>query len=132
MTRRSRFLAAALLALMLPVQGWAAACAQICAQTQHLSGDGAVDHAAMGHAGHEAQDEASLAQDAGGAGGSHCGSSELGAGKCCQAHTFLVDATVLEIIGSHEHFAPVPSVARWVSFIPGRPHHPPIPASVIA
>ena len=131
MTRRSRWFAATLLALMLPVQGWAAACAQICAQAQQSRGDMAAEHAAMGHASHEEHD-ASLAQDADGAGLSHCGSSALGAGKCCQAHTFLIDVTVLEVAGIHEHFAPESGVARWVSFIPDSPYHPPISVSVIA
>ena len=114
-----------LLALMLPVQGWAAACAQICAQAQQSRGDMAAEHAAMGH-------DESIAQDTDGADLSHCGSSALGAGKCCQAHTFLIDVTVLVISGIHEHFTPDAGVARWVSFIPESPCHPPIPASVIA
>ena len=132
MNRRSRFFAAALLALMLPVQGWAAACAQICAQGQQRHENAPVDHAAMGHAEHGAHHDASLEQDADDSGDSHCGSGVLGAGKCCQAHTFLVDVTVHAIAGIPEHFTPDPGVARWISFIPEQPDHPPIRASVIA
>lgn len=132
MTRRSRWLAATLLALMLPVQGWAAACAQICAQAQQSRGDMAAEHAAMAHAGHGTEHNASLAQDVDGSDLSHCGSSALGAGKCCQAHTFLIDVTVLVVTATPEHFMPDAGVARWVSFIPDSPYHPPIPDSVIA
>ena len=112
MTRTRRLFATFLLALLLPVQGWAAACAQICAlanQAERAEMMAALD----GETGsHEASD--------------HCANSETGAGKCCNAHVFLINVAVPAIEGcaAHEQFDA--AVAHWVSFISETPYHPPI------
>jgi hypothetical protein len=114
MTRRFRWFAAVLLALLLPAQGWAAACAQICAQAR------------------SSHHEAAMQSDADAATRHHCESNTQGAGKCCQAHVFLVMASVPEFTGAHEHLTPDAAAAPWVNFIPDSPHHPPIASPVIA
>ena len=117
---RFRFAAVLLLALMLPIQGWAAACAQICARVQHQHAGKAI---AANHAGHH--------DPSGGdqTGGDHCTKSDLGAGKCCQAHVFLVQPQLLAAISapvlSHDSF-----IARWTNFIAVEPNPPPITAPI--
>jgi len=106
MTRAWRVCAYLLLALLLPLQGLAGACAQICAvanaapQEMPASADGA---------GHE-----------------DCDKSDIGTGKCCQGHVYLAvqlasfDAAVTPALDR-------PALAqRWVSFIPEEPSPPPI------
>ena len=113
MSRFVRLTAALVLALLLPVQALAAVCAQICAQTQQER-HAQVPAPAQEHA----QDSADR----------HCTETDtgMGAGKCCHAHTFLVDI-------SSSTVAPAPAtpvrtsfVARWASFIPEEPSPPPI------
>jgi hypothetical protein len=124
MRRSVRILAALLLAILLPVQGWAAACAQICARMNEER------HAAMMMADHAGQHEDAM-QD-GIAPHENCGKSELGAGKCCQAHVFIVLMTPsfdpFPLASEH----PAATIARWTSFIPEEPSPPPIVSSSVA
>jgi len=106
-----RSTAAFLLILLLPLQGVAAACAQICAyhhaQAQPQSDDVDSD-------------------------GDHCGKSDIGAGKCCQAHTFIAVPTLVfdpVLMPSPE---PDRVVTRWTNFVPEEPNPPPIGAAPIA
>jgi hypothetical protein len=117
-----RFLAAALLAVLIPVQGYAAACAQICAVTASVAAAGeAVEH---DHCAGQAPERAPGHGDG--------EASTLGAGKCCQAHVFTVD--LRSPSGSLERAAPPQTafVARWTSFIADKPSPPPIAAVTIA
>jgi len=105
-----RVAAALIIALLLPVQGFAAACAQICARTQQAA------HAAM---------LASAGDNEAGA-ADHCGKTDTGAGKCCKAHAFMIDlpsAAAAATSVFHEHAC---FVARWTNFIPEAPSPPPI------
>jgi len=104
MRRRSmRLLAAALLALILPVQGLAAACAQICASVQD---------AQMAAAHEETGD------------GKHCDNS-IGAGKCCKAHTFMIAVTEPASTAVPASLDAVTRETAWASFIPEVPDRPP-------
>lgn len=119
MTRTSRLAAALMLAVMLPLQGWAAACAQICAlaQQHHVAGH---DHSQAGiDTGDEPESD-------------HCAKSHIGAGKCCQAHTFFVQLPEVLVVVSIPSFERNPFVSRWASFIPEEPNPPPIAAAPIA
>lgn len=111
-----RLFAAFLLAILLPVQGWAAACAQICARVAEER------HAAMMEA--MAHDESPA--DDGSAMHDHCGKSELGAGKCCQAHVFVAELPVFATAMPVASFMRACYVARWTNFIPEEPSPPPI------
>ena len=114
MRRSARIVAALLLAFLLPLQGWAAACAQICA----LAGEGR--HAAMLEAmAHAPSDDEAAMQD-------HCGKSELGAGKCCQAHVFVAQLPAFCAAIPEASFERAHYVARWTNFIPEEPSPPPI------
>jgi hypothetical protein len=107
----SRSTAALLLILLLPLQGVAAACAQICAY-------------------HHAQAQSQSDEDDSDT--DHCGKSDIGAGKCCQAHTFIaVPALSFDpvLVSSPE---PDRRVMRWTNFIPEEPNPPPIGAAPIA
>ena len=122
---RLRLAAAFLLAVMLPIQAWAAACAQICAIAQHEHEEaiaGQADHGTHPGAGADLESPVS----------NHCHDSEMGAGKCCQFHAFMVDlpvaATVVSVPPFERHFF----VARWTSYIPEEPSPPPIASSLIA
>lgn len=121
MTRSFRILAAVLLALLLPVQGWAAACAQICARV------GEERRAAMMAAAQ--QNESSEEEDAM---HDHCGKSEMGAGKCCQSHVFVVQLPLLRMASAAPSFERTLFVARWTNFIPEQPSPPPIPSGKVA
>jgi hypothetical protein len=114
-----RLFAATLLALMLPVQGFAAACAQICAAVEQQR------HAQM---------MATMADGAEGEqGAGHCGeSSTQGAGKCCKAHSFLIDLPIVAIDALPSFQEATCFVAHWTSFFPEEPSPPPIPAVSIA
>jgi hypothetical protein len=113
-----RFFAALLLAFMLPVQGWAAACAQICA----IGSD--ERHAVMMVVAHADGDQDGAPDH------DHCDKSDMGAGKCCQAHTFMVELPIAVALGPIPSFEPHSFVARWTNFIPEEPSPPPIaPAS---
>ena len=108
MKRATRIVAILLLGFLLPLQGFAAACAQICAARQAT----AAHEAAM-------QDEGASAPD-------HCGKSDMGVGKCCKAHAFMIDVAVPHVEGTppfHVHAAPA---ARWTSYFPEEPSPPPI------
>jgi hypothetical protein len=118
MTAMLRFVAALLVALLVPLQGYAAACAQICAA------------AGNGHGGTQAP-VAAAHEGEGHCHGEPAGTTEepgapgLG-GKCCQAHVFTVDFSAA-ISGSAPPLVVEPAfVARWTSFIPDEPSPPPI------
>ncbi|MGH7186758.1 MAG: hypothetical protein ACREIB_10850 [Pseudomonadota bacterium] len=115
-----RMLAALLLAMLLPIQGFAAACAQICAMVQADRHIAAMALAAQGVSEGESAD------------GSHCGDSEMGAGKCCQAHAFMIDVQVPVIKAVEPFHERAFFIARWTNFIPEEPSPPPIPAASIA
>src|SRR5881394_1958459 len=87
-----RIAAALLLVLMLPVQGWAAACAQICARVDAVHRAAVMMQAPDRHA----QRDAAPAGDA--PNHEHCGDSEMGAGKCCQGHTFVIQLSVNPVV----------------------------------
>ena len=57
---------------------------------------------------------------------SHCGESDLGAGECCKAHTFLIDLVVAAIAPTPALLEHTSFVARWTNFIPEEPSPPPI------
>ena len=115
-----------LLALMLPIQGWAAACAQICALAN--AGAGAAHEAVV----NDGRAAAGAPESAPEHDIDHCGKSELGAGKCCQAHAFVVRSAEVFAGVSIPSFERVPLVARWTSFVPEEPNPPPIGAAPIA
>jgi hypothetical protein len=113
----ARLAAAMLLVLLLPVQGYAAACAQICALAEGGRQATVVD--ATSAAAHESADPAG-----------HCHDSEPqshpGSGKCCSAHTFLVELAQPIPPAAPEALAHDAFVARWTNFIPEEPSPPPI------
>lgn len=107
MKRPYRVVALLLLAFLLPLQGFAAACAQICAAA---------------HVEQSMSDEAAATD--------HCAKTETGAGKCCKAHAFMIDVAVPHVDGVepyHPHASPAP---RWTSFIPEEPSPPPISSAL--
>ena len=116
MSRSARILAALLLAVLLPVQGWAAACAQICARVAEERHAAMME--AMAHVESPSDEEAAMHE--------HCGKSELGAGKCCQAHVFVAELPVFATAIRVASFERTHYVALWTSFIPEEPSHPPI------
>ena len=122
-----RVVAVFLLALLLPVQGWAAACAQICARVNQAHQAAMMSDVAEHHVHHDV-----ATPDEGFAGHEHCGDSEIGAGKCCQSHTFVVTISIELVVASIPSFERHFFVARWTSFIPEEPSPPPIAASVLA
>jgi hypothetical protein len=119
MTRISRLAATLVLAVMLPLQGWAAACVQICAlvQQHHVEGH---EHSDSGVDVDERQDS------------DHCTKSAIGAGKCCQAHMFFVQLPEVSVAVSIPSFERNPFIPRWTSFIPEEPNPPPIATAPIA
>ena len=100
--RFTRLLAAAVLALILPIQGWAAACAQICASV----------HEAQMAAMHEAGDDTPC-------------DSTMGAGKCCKAHTFMIAVGEIVATSAPPSLDVISPEIAWASFIPAVPDHPP-------
>jgi hypothetical protein len=106
MNRRARWLAAFLFALMLPVQGLAAACAQIClkGQVAHLMQASAVHDGGQVHDCHDP-----AAPEEG---------TPPGEGKCCHAHTFMMEPPAIVTDVSVPDVQPVHFVARWTSYIP--------------
>jgi hypothetical protein len=99
-------LAYLLLALLLPLQGLAGACAQICAVAN------AVPHempASMDATGHE-----------------DCEKSDIGTGKCCQGHVYLAVPLATPAVGEAPARERATLAPRWVSFIPEEPSPPPI------
>jgi len=121
-----RILASVLVAILLPVQGYAAACAQICAAAGKSAGESRVA-ASDAEAAHCHGDGAAEP-----AGGHEHGSAPHSDGKCCQAHVFAVDSPAV-LAGSPEAgLAPTPLVARWTSFILDPPSPPPIGLRPIA
>ena len=110
MNPAARVIAALLLAVLLPVQGLAAACAQLClkAQAQH----------AMAATGAEA------VHDCRGSGSGDEGPAPAD-GKCCHGHTFNEPPSVAAAV-SASSFEPPGFVARWTSPIPEEPSPPPI------
>ena len=124
MASMARFIAAVMLAVLLPVQGYAAACAQICAAT----------NAGLAHAGASAEDDGHCAEHAPKPESKHGDgeASTLGAGKCCQAHVFVLEQPAAAPILDRMPPAPATFVARWTSYIPDEPSPPPIPGSASA
>ncbi len=121
-----RTVAVFLVALLLPLQGAAAACAQICARVA-MTQDAAVPNLAN-DAMHQGHETAPGHREAPASGHDHCGQSELGAGKCCQAHVFAVDLPGAAAPAAVRSFERGHFVARWASFIPEEPSPPPIAA----
>lgn len=112
MTPLLRLIAALVLTLILPVQGFAAASAQIFAVMQQA---------------HHAEMMAAAAEEDGpGVVAGHCDKSDMGAGKCCNAHTFLVDLAVPVVATAPAFPGHTSFVARWTNFIPEEPSPPPI------
>jgi hypothetical protein len=115
-----RSVAALLVAVLLPLQGYAAACAQICAASGNAHG--AVADEVGGEAdGHCHESPATAHHDEGGA-------PETGVAKCCQAHVFAIDRAVATAGPGLSHPIQASFVARWSSFIADEPSPPPIPA----
>ena|SRR5687767_10124018 len=117
MQRSTRWLAAFLLMLLLPIQGLAAACAQVCMKAQAAAlmaapsqGDGEPAHDCHGSANHDGQGVPGVP----------------GEGKCCHAHTVMAppQVAVIDVPPPVPH--PPHFVARWTSFIPEEPSPPPI------
>ena len=107
---RIRAFAVMLVVLLVPVQGLAAACAQLCVKAQAARHLVAVDVAAAhGHA-----DCSDPADPAG------------GEGKCCHAHTFMMEPPLPPSIVDVPSFQPLRFIADWTSFIPEEPSPPPI------
>jgi hypothetical protein len=115
-----RYVAALLVAVLLPLQGYAAACAQICAATGNAHG--AIAEERGGEAdGHCHESPAPAHHDEGGA-------PDSGVAKCCQAHVFAIDRVVATAGPDQSHPVQAPYVARWSSFIADEPSPPPIAA----
>jgi len=120
-----RFVAALMLAFMVPVQAGAAACAQVCAHALLQShGESAVGEE---HADH------SYASTSDGPGddlmhGHHCDKSDP-AGKCCQGHTVMTQRSAPPSMVSIPAFERSFFVERWTSFVPEEPSPPPILSS---
>jgi hypothetical protein len=110
MKRLARRLAPFLLALLLPVQGLAAACAQICLEA---------------HAQAMAQAASDAGEDCHGSAGGEAGSPTAD-GKCCHGHTFMMQPPVDAFTGALPAIPPLAFVTRWTSFIPEEPSPPPI------
>jgi hypothetical protein len=105
-----------LLAILLPLQGWAAACAQICARVAEERLAAMME--ATAHVETPSDDESAMHD--------HCGKSELGAGKCCQAHVFVAELPAFLTAIPEVSFVRAYYVARWTNFIPEEPSPPPI------
>ena len=119
-----RFVAAAMLAVLLPVQGYAAACAQICAATMGSSpAHQATGGGDEGHCAEHGPQPTSPHGD---------GEDHPGTGECCQSHVFTVDQPASASRLERETPARATVVARWRSFIPDEPSPPPIAAPTTA
>ena len=120
-----RHLAAVLVALLIPIQGYAAACAQICAANgrSHVGMSREVQNA--GDHCHEAPAEAPKAPDAP-QGPEEGDVPGPGLAKCCQAHVFAFDRAAGA--AAPDAYRPAPScfVVRYSSFIADEPSPPPI------
>lgn len=109
-----RFVAALWLALILPVQGMAAASAEISLEAQATVHDAVMADADESDGHHHCDD-----------------STGPGDGKCCNGHTFMTEAPgalAAVFLPSFEHRL---YVARWTNFIPEEPSPPPIVSSAI-
>ena len=124
----TRTAAVLLLGLMLPLQGWAAACAQICALASASRDAVMIQNAALHHADAPQQAPGSAPEDS----SDHCGKSEMGAGKCCQAHIYLTQPCSTSPSVSIPSFERHQLLPRWTSFISEEPTPPPIASSRIA
>lgn len=116
MNRSLRWLAAILLALVVPTQAMAAACAQICMRSLAQA---TVPLADVAHSGDHA--------DCHGKG--EKGAPDPGGGQksgCCHAHTFMMEPSVVATPVTPPSFEPLRYVSRWTSFIPEEPSPPPI------
>ena len=117
-----RLAAAVLLAILLPVQSAAAACAQLCAMAaldRQAEADSTTARDTHSHGAASHHDGADPHAD-------HCGKSEMAADKCCQAHTLMADLAVVPAAVSPPSFERSWFVARWTNFIPEEPSPPPI------
>jgi hypothetical protein len=117
-----RHVAAVLVAVFLPIQGYAAACAQICAASGKA-------HASMAdESAHEAD---SRCHQAPAETPAHPGEGDApnpGVAKCCQAHVFAIDHAIATPSLHEPHPVQAPYVARWSNFIADEPSPPPIAA----
>ena len=117
-----RCVSALLVAVLLPIQGYAAACAQICAASGRphaaVADEGA--HEADGHC-HETRAGTPAHPDGGDA-------PDPGVAKCCQAHVFAIDRVTAATGPDKSHPVQARYVARWSSFIADEPSPPPIAA----
>ena len=104
---------ALLLAILLPMQAWASA--QICPRDTE---DGHVAHVASVEHDEPSQDVPGT-HDQG-------GKTELGSGKCCQSHVFVVAFPLTSNVSQPPTFERSWYVARWTNFIPDEPSPPPI------
>lgn len=118
MNRSLRFAALALLALLLPLRGLAAACLQI---EMAVADAGVPSH---GHGHDEPAPAAQLVHHH----HEECDGAELGAAKCCQAHPFAAESPLAAPFFKPASFEPARLVARWTSFFPEEPSPPPIGA----
>lgn len=117
-----RCVAAFVVAVLLPIQGYAAACAQICA----IGGKG---HASMTADGaHEDDDHCHQAPAETTPHPEEGDTPSLGLAKCCQAHVFAVDRVVVAAGPDKSHPVQANYVAGWSSFIADEPSPPPIAA----
>lgn len=106
---RVRAIAVSLLLLLVPVQGVAAACAQLCVKATHehtMTADPVQPGAS-----HHCDDPA----DAGEPGG-----------HCCHAQAFMMEPPLASAIVVPQSLEPSRFIARWTSFIPEEPSPPPI------
>jgi len=117
-----RHVAAVLVAVLLPIQGYAAACAQICAASGKV-------HASMAHdSAHEADSHCHQEPAEAPAHPGEGDAPNPGVAKCCQAHVFAIDRIAATTGPDKSHPVQVTFVARWSSFIADEPSPPPIAA----
>lgn len=114
-----RFIAALMLAFMVPVQAGAAACAQICTSVMLEQHEAVDEQAVHAHDAEPGDAGADLMHE------HHCDKSDA-AGKCCQGHAGMTQRTIAASIVSIPAFERSFFVARWTNFIPEEPSPPPI------
>ena len=117
-----RCVAAFVVAVLLPIQGHAAACAQICAMggKAHASMTAEGAHEGDEHC-HQAPAETSPHPEEG-------DTPNLGLAKCCQAHVFAVDSVAVATGPDKSPPGRATYVSAWSSFIADEPSPPPIAA----
>ena len=121
-----RLAAAVLLAILLPVQGAAAACAQLCALASFDRNGVAAEVQPV----HDTHSHAASHHDGTDSHADHCGKSGMAAEKCCQAHTLMAELALVPAAVSPPSFERSWFVARWTNFIPEEPSPPPIGSAI--